>query len=246
MKHFLGKLIAWWAILYFFITMWIPALILVLTGFFPEPLKTKIFRAVVFVWMGSLFIVTGCRYRRRGIKHFEKGKTYIVTCNHNSFMDVPATTPFIPGANKTIAKIELSRIPLFGLFYKRGSVLVDRKSKNSRMESFRKMKDVLAKDMHMCIYPEGTRNKTTAPVGPFQDGAFRLASETGTPIIPAVIFNTKNSTPPNKGIFLRPGKIEIHFLPAIPVALGEDFVSLREKVHAQITDYYVSNKHLFD
>lgn len=160
-------------------------------------------------------------------------------------MDVPATTPFIPGPNKTIAKVELSRIPIFGLFYKRGSILVNRKSKTSRADSFKKMKEVLKLNMHMCIYPEGTRNKTDQPISDFKDGAFRLATETGVSIIPAVIFNTKNITPPNKGIFLWPGKIQIHFLPEIPVQQHDDYQLLKEKTHKIMTDYYVKNLHLF-
>ena len=58
-------------------------------------------------------------------------------------MDVPLTTPFIPGANKTIAKKELAKIPFFGMIYKSGSVLVDRKSDESRKGSFDEMKKVL-------------------------------------------------------------------------------------------------------
>lgn len=114
------------------------------------------------------------------------------------------------------------------------------------MESFRKMKEVLKNNMHMCIYPEGTRNKTDMPIGPFQDGAFKLASETGTAIIPAVIFNTKNITPPNKGLYLWPGKIQIHFLPEIPVEQHADYQLLKEKTHRIMTEYYLKNKHLFD
>ncbi len=58
-------------------------------------------------------------------------------------MDVPMTTPFIPGPNKTIAKIEMASIPVFGVIYKRGSVLVDRKSEESRKNSYVQMKEVL-------------------------------------------------------------------------------------------------------
>jgi 1-acyl-sn-glycerol-3-phosphate acyltransferase len=36
------------------------------------------------------------------------------------------------------------------------------------------------------LYPEGTRSKT-GEVGPFTDGAFRLAIETGCPIVPMAV-----------------------------------------------------------
>ena len=39
----------------------------------------------------------------------------------------PLPPRLFPGANKTIAKAEMAKIPVFGLIYKRGSVLVDQK-----------------------------------------------------------------------------------------------------------------------
>ena len=44
------------------------------------------------------------------------------------------------------------------------------------------MKEVLKKGMHMCIYPEGTRNRTNEPLKKFYDGAFKLAVETKQPL----------------------------------------------------------------
>ena len=112
-----------------------------------------------------------------GKENFKRGENYIVASNHNSYMDVPLTTPFIPGPNKTIAKSELAKVPLFGLIYQRGSILVDRKSEKSRRESYVKMKEVLDQGLHMCIYPEGTRNTTGEPLKSFHDGAFKLAGQ---------------------------------------------------------------------
>ncbi len=119
--------------------------------------------------------LVGCPLKIQGREYFKKDKTYIVVCNHNALIDVPVSSPGIPGGNKTIAKAEMAKIPLFGLIYKTGSILVDRKNEKSRRESFTKMKEVLDMGLHMCIYPEGTRNTSTEPIKPFHDGAFRLA-----------------------------------------------------------------------
>jgi len=60
----------------------------------------------------SVFLpLAGCPLRVKGREHFSKGSTYIVVCNHNALVDVPVSTPFIPGGNKTIAKIEMARVP---------------------------------------------------------------------------------------------------------------------------------------
>lgn len=240
MKNVLGKIFAIWAAIVFVVTL-IPALLcILLTGWVNEPGRTEIFRKTSKGWMLSFFFLTGCSLRVKGLENFQKGKSYIVTCNHNSLMDIPLTTPFIPGPNKTIAKVEMAKIPLFGIIYRRGSVLVDRKDKNSRKNSFKAMKEVLRQRMHMCIYPEGTRNKTDQPLKEFYDGAFRLAAETGHAIIPALIFNTKTVLPSDKGFFFWPSEMRLHFLPEIPVVQGGDADELKNRVFKVMENYLLA------
>jgi 1-acyl-sn-glycerol-3-phosphate acyltransferase len=241
MKGILGRIFAFWAAIVFVVTM-IPAFILIaLAGLLKEPNSTSAFQQISKVWMRIFFFFTGIRMSIKGKEHFVKGETYIVTCNHNSFMDVPMTTPFIPGPNKTIAKKEMASIPVFGLIYKRGSVLVDRKSEESRKKSFDAMKKVLETGMHMCVYPEGTRNKTSEPLQPFFNGAFRLSRDTGHKIMPAVLFNTGKVLPMNKKFFFWPVRIKMHFLPPIdPAGMTND--ELNQKVFAVIKEYYVKNR----
>ncbi len=213
-----------------------------LIGIIDEPKRTVIFRVISKIWMNIFFFMTGCRLKIIGKENFRKGENYIVTCNHNSYMDVPLTTPFIPGPNKTIAKAEMAKTPLFGLVYKRGSVLVDRNDKNSRQNSFKKMKEVLNTGMHMCIYPEGTRNKTSLPLKEFYDGAFKLAVDTGKSILPALIFNTKKVLPPEKKFFFWPSKMELHFLPPVDAKLSDNWEMVKEEVFKIMTDYYVRHR----
>jgi 1-acyl-sn-glycerol-3-phosphate acyltransferase len=237
LKNFIFAITAAWALLIFVLTMLLVALPIWLIGIYPEPKRTESFRRISVVWIRVFFLLAGCRLKVFGKENFRSGEVYIVTCNHNSLLDIPVSTPFIPGTNKTIAKAEMAKIPLFGLIYKRGSILVDRSDKKSRQDSFKKMKQVLEMGMHMCIYPEGTRNKTNLPLKEFHDGAFRLARETGVSIIPAVILNTKKILPAGKKFYFRPGKIEIHFLPAVVPDEEGDFLRLKEKVHRIMNDY---------
>ena len=236
MKNIFARIFAFWALIVFV------ALLMWVIGILQEPKKTKIFRITSKLWMRIFFFATGCRLKIIGKENFEPGKVYIVICNHNSLMDVPLSTPFIPGANKTIAKAEMAKIPVFGLIYKRGSILVDRNDKNSRRDSFKKMKEVLNLGMHMCIYPEGTRNKTQLPLKEFHDGAFKLAVENETDILPALIFNTKKVLPSGKAFFFWPSKMELHFLPPVPVTKFENFEILKQKLHRIMSDYYSLHK----
>jgi 1-acyl-sn-glycerol-3-phosphate acyltransferase len=237
-KNILGRIFATWAMIVFVITMLLIYIPFLITGLWKEPKRTIMFVTLSRIWMKVFFTLSGVRRIFKGKHHFKKGENYIVVCNHNTFMDVPLATPGIPGkGNKTIAKVELSKIPLFGIIYQRGSVLVDRKSEESRKSSFLQMKQVLQWGLHMCIYPEGTRNKTKEPLARFHDGAFRLAIDSGHAVLPAVIFHSKKVLPPGKTFFYWPHKVEMHFLEPISPK-GMTVETLREKVFAAMKEHY--------
>jgi 1-acyl-sn-glycerol-3-phosphate acyltransferase len=236
----LGRVWAVWAILIFVITMLVFMIPFLLFCYFrSDPEKTKWFTRYSRVWMGVFLPLAGCPLRIKGKEKFVKGKAYIVVCNHNALIDVPVTSPGIPGGNKTIAKIEMARTPLFGMMYRTGSVLVDRKSETSRRDSFIKMKEALDMGLHMCIYPEGTRNKTAEPLKAFHDGAFRLSLSTGKEIVPAVIFHSREIMPAEKTFYLRPHRLAMHFLDPIAPQPGDTVESLKQKVFVLMRDYYV-------
>ncbi len=239
-KNIFARIWAIWGMISFIITFLIFFIPSIIAFLLPDPGGQRYFILTARIWMNIWLLLVGCPFKVRGKEHFKKGSTYIVCCNHNSLMDVPLSSPFIPGANKTIAKSSFTKVPLFGLYYTKGAVLVDRKSEASRKGSFDKMKNVLAKGIHMCIYPEGTRNRTAEPLKKFHDGAFRLATSTNTPIIPAVIFNTKKALPLDKSFYFLPHRLQMHFLPEIAVE-GQTTEELREKVFAVMRDYYVAN-----
>lgn len=231
MKNIAGRIWAIWGALVFVSTLLLVVIPIWLTNYIKEPRGTEIFRRISKAWMDVFLFLIGCPLKITGKEYFKKGEQFIVTSNHNSYMDIPITTPQIPGPNKTIAKAELAKVPLFGLIYKRGSILVDRKSDRSRKESFSKMKATLQQGMHMCIYPEGTRNRTGEPLKSFHDGAFRLSIDTGKAIIPAILFNTKKVLPDyEKKFFLWPSKIEMHFLKPVYPQPGDTVDTLKQRV----------------
>jgi 1-acyl-sn-glycerol-3-phosphate acyltransferase len=240
-KNIFGRIFALWAMIWFVSTMLILFIPILISGFWSEPKRTKYLCDISRLWMAFFYFITGIRLKIKGKENFKRGESYIVVCNHNTLMDPPISTPAIPGASKTIAKIEMSNIPIFGTIYKRGAVLVDRKNEESRKASYIKMKAVLDLGMHMCIYPEGTRNKTNEPLQRFHNGAFSLAVETGHSIIPSLLFNTKKILPNNKTFFFWPGKIEMHFLPPVSPS-SKSIDQLREEVFNRMKDYYLQNQ----
>jgi len=239
-KNIFARIWALWGLLSFVITFLVIFLPSMLSYALPDPKGQAYFINVSRVWMNVWLLLIGCPVRIRGKGNFEPGKTYVVVFNHNTLLDVPLSCPYVPGPNKTIAKTSFAKVPLFGLFYRKGSVLVDRKDEKSRTKSFEEMKSVLAMGMHMCIYPEGTRNRTAEPLKPFYDGAFKLACDTGSEIIPCVIMGTKKAMPVNKVFYLLPMKLKMHFLPPVTSA-GLAVKELKDQVFSNMQEYYVNN-----
>jgi 1-acyl-sn-glycerol-3-phosphate acyltransferase len=242
-KNIFGRIWAAWGALVFITTMFIFLIpFFLFIHFKKDPIKTHRFIRFSRVWMDVFLGLVGCPLTIQGREYFKKGKTYIVVCNHNALIDVPVSSPGIPGGNKTIAKAEMAKIPLFGLIYKTGSILVDRKDEKSRRESFAKMREVLDMGLHMCIYPEGTRNTSAEPLKPFHDGAFRLAVSSGHSIIPMIIFNSRKANPPDKGFFLMPVKLYMHFLPEVKMKPGETVEQLKTRVFELMKKYIIQNQ----
>lgn len=241
MKLIFGRIFVGWAMLWFVLTMLVilPPTVYSLY-LMRNPKRSVFFYHLSRFWMCIFLFGVGCPLRVRGKEHFKKGEKYIITINHNAFMDVPISCPFVPGTNKTIAKDDFKKVPLFGFIYRSGSVLINRKSEQSRRDGYNKMKEVLANGWHMCIYPEGTRNKTTQPLLPFKDGAFRLAVDTQTSIMPTLLFHTRKVQPHKPSFTFYPHRIEMHFLAPISVE-NKSAEELNQQVWQVMHDYYAAN-----
>ncbi|MBI3882678.1 MAG: 1-acyl-sn-glycerol-3-phosphate acyltransferase [Sphingobacteriales bacterium] len=219
-----------------FLIVFIPTMIPYL---WPDPKGQYYFIKVSKVWMWTWLRLIGCPLKVKGLENFKPGETYVIVYNHNAFLDVPLSAPFVPGPNKTIAKSSFAKIPIFKWFYERGSVLVDRDSDSSRRKSFEDMKKVLQRGIHMCIYPEGTRNKTKEPMKKFFDGAFKLAVDVKKDVIPCVIFGTRKANPADRKFYLYPTQLEMHFLPAIS-SENLSGSELRSKVFETMKQHYLT------
>ena len=206
---------------------------------FPAALH-KTFR----IWMGIFMPLIFCPVRHYGRHKFVKGKNYVVVVNHNSFIAIPVSAPGIPVPSVTLAKVEISKFPFFGYIYKQGTILLDRKDRKSRYESFAKMKQVLQEGLNLCLYPEGTRNKSNELLGKFKDGAFKVAVEGKTDVMVGVILGTKHILHPTKKMFAWPHKIEFHFLGEESVENYEatEISILRERVRNRMLDFIKENK----
>ena len=123
---------------------------------------------------------------------YQKGQSYMFVANHTSMTDIMlmlyvSKNPFV-----FVGKKELARIPIFGFFYKRSCILVDRKDSKSRMEVFESAQKKINMGYSICIFPEGgVPDDESIVLDNFKDGAFRLAIEHQIPIAPMTFLDNK-------------------------------------------------------
>ena len=241
-KNIFARIWAFWALVSFVITFLIIFIPSMFSYLYKDEKKGQdYFIWVSRVWMASWLYMIGCPAKIIGREHFQKDKNYVIVYNHNAFLDVPLSAPFVPGGNKTIAKASFAKVPIFSWFYKRGGIMVDRNKENSRVKSYEAMRSTLKKGIHMCIYPEGTRNRTGNPLKPFYDGAFKLAIDAEKDIIPCVIIGTNKAMPINKSFYLLPHKLTMIFLPPVS-SENTDTKSLNKKVFDIMEMEFVRNQ----
>src|SRR5690349_660253 len=148
LRDLFGRIWAVWGLITFVITFLIIFIPSMISYLIPGNRGQSYFIWISRIWMRVWLFLIGCPLSVRGREHFKKGQNYVVVFNHNALLDVPLSAPFVPGANKTIAKMSFAKVPIFGLFYRRGSVLVDRNDNRSRVKSFEDMREVLRNHLH--------------------------------------------------------------------------------------------------
>ena len=118
-------------------------------------------------------------------------RSYMLISNHTSMVDIMlmlyvSKNPFV-----FVGKKELEKLPVFGFFYKRVCILVDRSSPRSRAEVFKSVQDRLSQGLSICIFPEGGVPEESVLLDQFKDGAFRMAITHKIDVIPMTFFDCK-------------------------------------------------------
>lgn len=192
----------------------------------------------MFRWVGVLTSRLNplWRFRWTGSPPPDPRRPYVVVSNHESFADILLIS-LLPWEMKWLSKIELFRLPVVGwLMTLAGDVPVKRGFGPSAIEAMRICRARLADRVSVMIFPEGTRT-TTDEMLPFKDGAFRLAIESGVPILPLVLTGTRRALP-KRGFMMRRADAMVRVLDPIETAglSVSDTAELRDRVRAVIAD----------
>lgn len=190
---------------------------------------------IAMAWARSLIWITPVRLYIKGKEHVEKGHSYIVVANHQSYYDIPSMYGFAGLDLKFVMKKELKRVPFLGQgVATMGHVFVDRSDRQQAIDSINASVKRLDPGESVIIYPEGTRSRT-GEVQEFRKGAFRLAINTGLPILPISVAGTYRIQPPDT-LQLLPGKAGLKIHPPIDVKgrTEEDIPELMQECRERI------------
>ena len=159
---------------------------------------------------------------------------YVAVANHISYLDTVLIFAGLPFYFHALGKKEMGSIPLFGYLYRQIVVMVDRENDKSRAASMRHMEYTLKNESSILIFPEGTFNETEALLKDFYSGAFRLAANTGTPVLPVLFPDTVHRWHYSAWWKMWPGRNRVIFLPLIAPAgdTHNDAEVLKQHVYA--------------
>ena len=151
-----------------------------------------IFFKIAKYWAGFVMYSSGFIPKRVDGVFYEENKSFMFIANHTSMLDIMMMFYTIKNPFVFVGKKELTKIPVFGYFYKSVSILVDRKSPKSRAEVFKQAQHKIDLGFSICIFPEGgVPEDESIILDNFKDGAFRLAIDHKLPIVPFVFPDNK-------------------------------------------------------
>lgn len=139
------------------------------------------------------FILTGMGFNYKILREqmLEPKASYMLVANHTSMIDIMMMLTVTKNPFVFVGKKELAKIPLFGFFYKRTCILVDRSSAKSRKAVFLRAQRRLKQGLSICIFPEGGVPEESVVLDDFKDGAFRLAINHKIPVVPITFLDNK-------------------------------------------------------
>lgn len=224
--------------IWFYILVAIPIFIffpLLLLATLSEKWYPQFFWLARNLWAVPILYGMGCPPRITYEQKMEKGKSYMLVANHTSMLDIMLMLRVSKNPFVFVGKKELVKIPVFGFFYKRVCILVDRESTKSRTGVYRRAQRRLNQGLSICIFPEGGVPDEEVLLDEFKDGAFKMAIAHQIPVVPMTFYDGKQRF---SFTFLSggPGRLRarVHRFFETGILGEEDKSTLREEIRVLI------------
>jgi 1-acyl-sn-glycerol-3-phosphate acyltransferase len=224
--------------LFFIITMLFASFIMIYGVFRPAaPVHDRILR----YWSRLYLQIPPVHVSTSGIEIIEPHKRYVIVSNHLSMYDIPILIRYLPIRGRFLAKAELFKIPLFAQGMRTVGIIEINRSKggSSRQAINEGVQLASERGNSLIVFPEGTRSTESALL-PFHKGAFRIAIDTGLPVLPVIIEGTDRISTPGSPIFF-PGTATLTVLEPVDTSgmtNKEDLAALTNRVESEMNRVY--------
>lgn len=165
----------------------------VFLGFFPLLVLALLFKkkrlglVMTRYWAALFYFLMGMKIVIENKHYLDRKSTYIFCPNHFSFFDITLMTQ-IPIPFQFIGKESLSKVPLFGYYFRNFHITVDRDNPRSSFVTFKESLKALKEGYSLTVFPEGGINvANTKELSEFKEGPFQMALKTGIHLVPITI-----------------------------------------------------------
>jgi len=179
------------------------------------------FWASCYTWFSPLWKVA-----ITGRQNVDRKKAYVMVCNHQSMLDILIIYRMLIHF-KWVSKASLFKVPVIGWnMWLNCHVKIDRGNEKSKREMIKHCAKHLQNGSSIMIFPEGTRSRN-GDLRPFKEGAFLIALQQKTDIVPMVIDESYKALPEKGIIPRRKQKVYLRILPPVGYETFKD-MSVRQ------------------
>lgn len=230
-----------------FLIFGIPVLIIewVIGKFNKQAMDISSLRIVQWAFRVILFLC-GTKVTVIGEENVPTDKAVLYICNHRSYFDIVITYSRCKRLTGYIAKDNIAKVPLLNIWMKRLYCLfLNRTDMKEGLKTILTGIEQLNNGISMCIFPEGTRNRSTDQMDmlPFKAGSFKMAEKSGCPVVPMAITNSADILE-NHFPFVHRAHVVLQYgKPILPNELSkEDKKKLSSLVQEEVRTMLVDNQ----
>ncbi len=179
-------------------------------------------------WGKFVFLLARCKMKVTGLENLPEHNRIIYIGNHQGYADIPFMMANLPTTIGFIAKRELSKVPILGLWMRAvHCMFIDRGNFRKAMRDIEVGIAEATKGYPKVIFPEGTRSRCEK-MAPFKPGSILLAAKAGLTIVPVTINGTYKTYEERKKIW--PAELSLTVHPYI------DTVNLNDEERKQLSE----------
>lgn len=135
--------------------------------------------------------LSGAQVTVLGEENVPTDTAVLYVANHRSYFDILLTYVRVPRPTGYVSKKEMNKWPLLNIWMRYLHCLfLDRDNIREGLKTILEAVEKVKSGISICIFPEGTRNKTPDTFLPFHAGSFKIAEKGNVPIVPITILNS--------------------------------------------------------